>query len=122
MNLKNNLFLFLLTIVFFSCSQEVIQCKIETSEGSIIMEVYPEKAPVTVSNFLRYVDAGLYDNTTFFRVCTPENEADREIKIQVIQAADLDQAITFPPILLETTEMTGIKHLKGMPKKTIEVQ
>lgn len=114
MNLKNILQLFFLIAVLFSCNnQKSIQCKIETTEGTIIVELHPEKAPITVSNFLRYVDAGLYDNTSFFRVCTPENETDRKIKIQVIQAADLDETTTFPPISLETTEMTGIKHLNG---------
>lgn len=113
MKFKNGLLIFFVTILLFSCSQEVLQYEIETTKGSIIVEVYPEKAPITVANFLKYVDAGLYDNTTFFRVCTPENEADREIKIQVIQAADLNEEITFPPIQLETTEMTGIKHING---------
>ena len=113
MKLKNSLLIFLIAMVLFSCTQETIQCEIETTEGSIIMELYPKKAPVTVANFLRYVAAELYNNTTFFRVCTPENEADRDIKIQVNQGADLDETFTFPPIQLETTEQTGIKHLNG---------
>jgi peptidyl-prolyl cis-trans isomerase A (cyclophilin A) len=114
MKFKNGLLIFFVTILLSSCNQEAIQCEIITTEGSIIVELYPEKAPITVENFLRYVDAELYNNTSFFRVCTPENEADREIKIQVIQAADLDEATTFPPIQLETTELTGINHLNGV--------
>jgi len=42
--------------------------KIETSKGSIIIELYPDKAPVTVANFLEYVNAGTYDGTIFHRV------------------------------------------------------
>ena len=114
MKLKNSFLIFLLTILLSCCTQETTQYEIETTEGSIIVELYPEKAPITVSNFKRYVDAQLYDNTSFFRVCTLENEADRDIKIQVIQAADIDESITFPPIRLETTEQTGIKHLDGV--------
>jgi len=40
----------------------------ETSMGSFTVELNPEKAPITVSNFLRYVDDGFYNNTIFHRV------------------------------------------------------
>ncbi len=40
----------------------------ETSLGTMVIELYPEKAPVTVKNFLNYVDAGFYDGTIFHRV------------------------------------------------------
>lgn len=39
-----------------------------TNLGTIILEVYPEKAPKTVENFLRYVREGFYANTLFHRV------------------------------------------------------
>ncbi len=39
-----------------------------TSLGDITIELYPDKAPVTVSNFLAYVDAKFYDGTIFHRV------------------------------------------------------
>ena len=42
--------------------------KMETSKGTIIMELYPDKAPVTVANFLQYVNDGAYDGTIFHRV------------------------------------------------------
>lgn len=35
--------------------------------GSIVIELYPERAPLTVRNFLRYVDEGYYDGTIFHR-------------------------------------------------------
>ena len=41
---------------------------IRTSEGDITLRLFPDKAPVTVENFLRYVDAGFYDGTIFHRV------------------------------------------------------
>jgi len=41
---------------------------ISTSLGDIKVELYPDKAPETVKNFLQYVDAGYYDNTIFHRV------------------------------------------------------
>ncbi len=40
----------------------------QTNLGDIRIELYPEKAPVTVSNFLAYVDRGFYDGTIFHRV------------------------------------------------------
>ena len=40
----------------------------ETSLGTIKLELYPDKAPVTVQNFLGYVDEGFYDGTVFHRV------------------------------------------------------
>jgi peptidyl-prolyl cis-trans isomerase B (cyclophilin B) len=39
-----------------------------TSKGEIVVELKPDKAPVTVKNFLEYVNAGFYDNTIFHRV------------------------------------------------------
>ena len=42
--------------------------KLETSMGDITLELYPDKAPVTVANFLEYVKAGFYDGTIFHRV------------------------------------------------------
>ena len=41
---------------------------LETSSGDILLELFPDKAPRTVENFLRYVDDGFYKNTIFHRV------------------------------------------------------
>jgi peptidyl-prolyl cis-trans isomerase A (cyclophilin A) len=107
----------ILLIVFFYTinisSQQTVKTIINTSEGIIKVELYSDKAPVTVANFLEYVSNNLYNNTSFFRVCTPNNEADRTIKIEVIQGGDIPKELLFPPIQLETTKQTGIKHLSG---------
>ncbi len=42
--------------------------KFETSKGNISIELYSEKAPETVENFLQYVKEGFYDGTIFHRV------------------------------------------------------
>lgn len=47
---------------------EVKKVKLETSMGDIVIELNEEKAPVTVANFLRYAEEGLYDGTIFHRV------------------------------------------------------
>jgi cyclophilin family peptidyl-prolyl cis-trans isomerase len=41
---------------------------IQTSEGDITLRLYPDKAPLTVANFLEYVDSGFYKGTIFHRV------------------------------------------------------
>lgn len=41
---------------------------IETNYGNIVAELYPNKAPVTVANFVQYANSGFYSNTIFHRV------------------------------------------------------
>lgn len=113
MNIKIISVLTIILLIAVSCNNNRIQCRIETSEGNIDIELYPEKAPITVANFMKYVDLDLYKESNFFRVCTPENEKDKAIKIEVIQGGDLPDSICFPPIKLESTNNTGIKHTNG---------
>jgi peptidyl-prolyl cis-trans isomerase B (cyclophilin B) len=42
--------------------------KLHTNKGDIVIELYPEKAPETVKNFLEYVNSGFYNGTIFHRV------------------------------------------------------
>ena len=44
------------------------QVKLATSAGDIVLELYPEKAPKTVENFVQYVKDKHYDGTIFHRV------------------------------------------------------
>lgn len=44
------------------------QVVLETSKGDITLELFDDKAPITVENFLQYVDGGHYDGTIFHRV------------------------------------------------------
>ncbi len=103
----------MLLITLAGFAKKNVICKIETSMGNIQVELYPEKAPKTVANFLKYVDHSLYDGTTFYRVCTAENEKERTIKIQVIQGGDVQEGKQFDPVVMETTKQTGIRHLNG---------
>jgi peptidyl-prolyl cis-trans isomerase A (cyclophilin A) len=104
----------ILCLIFLnSFSQKAIPCLIKTSLGDIHIEIYPQKAPLTAANFLKYVDQKLYDGTNFFRVCTPENEKERQIKIEVIQGGDVPEVKQFAPIAIETTQKTGINHEDG---------
>ncbi len=42
--------------------------ELETTIGNIVIELYPDKAPITVANFKQYVSEGFYDNTIFHRI------------------------------------------------------
>jgi cyclophilin family peptidyl-prolyl cis-trans isomerase len=44
------------------------QVTLETNQGTIVLELYPDKAPATVANFLEYVKSGFFDGTVFHRV------------------------------------------------------
>lgn len=47
---------------------ETIKVKMTTNQGDIVFELYPEKAPITVKNFVNYVDMNFYKKTIFHRV------------------------------------------------------
>jgi len=84
-----------------------------TEAGDILVEVEAARAPVTAANFLRYVDAGLYDGSTFHRTVTLSNQPDSPVRIEVIQGGQLSPSKEFPPIVHETTASTGLRHLNG---------
>ena len=46
----------------------IINVKMETTMGEVILDIYPDKAPETVKNFLYYTNTGAYDGTIFHRV------------------------------------------------------
>jgi peptidyl-prolyl cis-trans isomerase A (cyclophilin A) len=51
-----------------AAAQEAPRVKFNTSAGDFVVEVYPDKAPKTVANFLQYVKDKHYDGTVFHRV------------------------------------------------------
>ena len=100
--------LVLLTFGGISMAQEEAtrpQVAIDTNMGRIVVELEPENAPVTVENFLAYVDAGFYDGTVFHRV----------IPNFMIQGGGFDEDLakkpTEPPI--ENEAKNGLKNERG---------
>jgi cyclophilin family peptidyl-prolyl cis-trans isomerase len=81
------------------------QLRMETTLGVVEMELYPNKAPRSVENFLRYVNEGFYDGTIFHRV----------IKGFMIQGGgftpDFDKKPTHEPIPNEA--FNGLKNDRG---------
>ncbi|MCF6150595.1 MAG: peptidyl-prolyl cis-trans isomerase [Candidatus Kuenenia sp.] len=78
---------------------------LETNHGEIVLELYPEKAPETVENFLKYVGDGFYNGTIFHRV----------IKGFMIQGGglteDMNRKTTLDPIKNEA--YNGLKNSRG---------
>jgi peptidyl-prolyl cis-trans isomerase A (cyclophilin A) len=68
-----NIARFFLTALLFLATlhvsaQDAVRVQIATSEGDIVAELYPTKAPKTVANFLQYVKDKHYEGTVFHRV------------------------------------------------------
>lgn len=109
--------IFLILILVFTITNASAQkkeiCIIKTSLGEITVELYPKKAPITVANFLKYIDAHLYDNTSFFRSVTLNNQSKDSVKIEVIQGGEVNSTKVFAAIPLERTSKTGIFHKNG---------
>ena len=113
--------LLLVTLIALCHSTAVASGKVtvqmKTTAGDILIELYPQAAPITVENFLKYVDGGYYTNAHFYRVVRMDNQAQNRIRIEVIQgglAGDEDSDPPFPPIAHETTGTTGIRHKDGV--------
>ncbi len=81
------------------------KAEIKTNLGSFVIELYPDKAPKTVANFIQYVDEGFYAGTTFHRV----------IPNFMVQGgghlANLDRKPTRAPIEIESRN--GLKNDAG---------
>lgn len=94
---------------------DTVKVKLETTMGDIHIDLYADKAPVTVANFLRYIDNGLMNGGAFYRVVHMENQAQNDIKIEVIQGgiSGNSDIASYDPIPLERTSDTGLTHLDG---------
>jgi peptidyl-prolyl cis-trans isomerase A (cyclophilin A) len=97
-------------------AQSPVRVRVQTELGDIVMEIDAKRAPNTAANFLRYLNAGHYDGGTFHRTVKMDNQPDSPVKIEVIQAGvNPDRAKEgFPPILLERTSVTGLRHTEGV--------
>ena len=83
-----------------------VRVAMETSEGTITIEVDLARAPITGANFLRYVDAQLYDGATFYRAM-PGGPGRGLIQ------AGVDHRRRLSPIAHEPTSRTGLSHVEG---------
>lgn len=99
--------LIFLGLIFINLNVNAANLRVEmrTNVGNVVLELYPDKAPKTVANFLQYVEDGFYKNTIFHRV----------IPNFMIQGGGFDttfnQKPTQPPIQNEAAN--GLKNEIG---------
>lgn len=90
---------------------DTVQVELITDLGTILVELDHKRAPITVKNFMRYVDSGRYNGMNFFRAMhldwgTQPNG--------LVQGGLSDfPARLMPPIAHEPTSVTGLTHTAG---------
>ncbi|MFO1380802.1 MAG: peptidylprolyl isomerase [Chitinivorax sp.] len=86
-------------------ASNTIQVSMKTSMGDMVLELYPDKAPITVANFMQYANSGFYNNLIFHRV----------VKEFVVQGGGISVTgqtpATQPPIKLEVGK--GLSNVRG---------
>ena len=83
----------------------MIPISIYTELGPIVLDLYPDKAPITVNNFLKYLDEDRYKDFHFYRVVNLNNQPENDIKIEDSpDNSSYSDLITFP----QATGRTGI--------------
>jgi len=87
----------------------------ETSLGTITLQLFPKKAPNTVKNFLSYIKQNRYDECHFYRVVHSNNQPENKILIEVIQGGlGIDKhPLELKAITHENTDQTNILHKNG---------
>lgn len=89
---------------------DIVRMRIETSLGTILVALDHRHAPITVTNFVRYADDHRFDGTTFYRsVHTRGAPQEGFVQGGIAHSARL----LLPPIRLEPTSETGLRHVGG---------
>jgi peptidyl-prolyl cis-trans isomerase A (cyclophilin A) len=89
---------------------DVVRIRLDTEAGPILLALDAKRAPVTVANFVRYVDQHRFDGTYFYRAARTKGAAGRGF----VQGGIRHSARkSFPPIAHEPTTKTRLKHVDG---------
>lgn len=83
---------------------------LQTSQGTIVLQLDAKRAPVTTANFLRYVDSRKLDGATFFRAARTRGPTTHGFIQGGIRRP---YAFQLPPIAHEPTTRTGLRHIDG---------
>jgi peptidyl-prolyl cis-trans isomerase A (cyclophilin A) len=88
----------------------IVRVDLNTGAGKIVLELYPDRAPITVANFLHYVDTHRYDGAHFFRAA----RATGAPTFGLIQGGGFtDGSKLYKAIAHEPTTVTGLHHGDG---------
>ena len=102
-----------------SCAQlsaKPVLVLFETELGNLTVEVDVVHAPITGTNFLKYVDGKFYEGGVINRAVRLDNTVRHDVEIQVIQfqSDPARERELFPPIPMERTSVTGLRHANGV--------
>jgi peptidyl-prolyl cis-trans isomerase A (cyclophilin A) len=106
---------FLIVVTFLnSCKSksEFPTVKIISNYGDITIELYDKKAPITVASFLKNIENGLYNNTSFYRVLKNE-DLNESSNYGLIQAGIWPKKDSVNLLVHEPTNITGLSHESG---------
>ena len=92
--------------------QPKTKVQLNTPFGIIVLQLHTDRAPLSTTDFLKYVDARAYDGGRFFRVVRQDNDRGHP-RIDVVQGGTRPNAHQGPPIKHECTALTGLRHLDG---------
>ncbi|MGJ3647541.1 peptidylprolyl isomerase [Sphingomonas sp. GlSt437] len=87
-----------------------VRVRLETTKGDVIIAVDERHAPITATNFLKYVDDGRLDGTSFFRAS--RNKANPKVGF-IEGGIGTDARRSLLGIPLEPTSKTGLHHVDG---------
>ncbi|MDB5460686.1 MAG: peptidylprolyl isomerase [Caulobacteraceae bacterium] len=88
----------------------LVRIVLKTSKGAITFDLNAAKAPLTVRNFLRYVDMKLLDKSSFYRVSHVPNQPDHGLVEGGLRG---ERAKVLKPVAHESTLKTGLTHKDG---------
>ncbi|PWG01489.1 peptidylprolyl isomerase [Sphingosinicella humi] len=100
----------LLALPRTAAAEALPRVRLETSAGSIVIELEAKRAPVTAGNFLAYVDGKKFDGTTFYRAARNK----RAPEYGLVQGGINHRVVgALLPIEHEPTTKTGLRHIDG---------
>lgn len=86
----------------------VVRLTMTTAEGPLVLELFADKAPLTVANFLKYVDAGRYNGGEIYRGMAVATNP-----LMGLVQGGAKPGKPIPPVAHEPTTQTGLKHVDG---------
>jgi peptidyl-prolyl cis-trans isomerase A (cyclophilin A) len=89
---------------------DIVRVRLETEAGTILLALDSKRAPITTANFVRYVEEGRFDGTSFYRAVPTKGAPERGFIQGGIRR---NYRRMFPPIEHEPTSKTGIEHAAG---------